>query len=65
MPHFKFDPVQLPPACDSLRAEVRAFQAREQAAGTFSPAPDGGRAWPPVSRRGGGAAGFSGLPLPL
>jgi alkylation response protein AidB-like acyl-CoA dehydrogenase len=64
MPHFKFDPVQLPPACDSLRAEVRAFLAREQAAGTFSPAPDAWSAWSPEFSRRCGAAGFIGLTLP-
>ena len=38
---FKFDPVDLPPECKELRAEVRAFLKAEIAAGTFSP--EGGR----------------------
>jgi alkylation response protein AidB-like acyl-CoA dehydrogenase len=32
-----FDPVRLPPECDRLRADVRAFLAGEIAAGTFTP----------------------------
>ncbi len=37
-----FDPVRLPPECDRLRAEVRAFLAVEIEAGTFSPNISGG-----------------------
>jgi alkylation response protein AidB-like acyl-CoA dehydrogenase len=64
MHHFKFDPVQLPPTCESLRAAVREFLAREQAAGTFTPAPDAWSAWNPDFSRRCGAAGFIGLTLP-
>ena len=32
-----FDPIRLPPECESLRTEVRAFLAEEIAAGTFDP----------------------------
>jgi alkylation response protein AidB-like acyl-CoA dehydrogenase len=32
-----FDPIRLPPECQDLRAEVRAFLAEEIEAGTFSP----------------------------
>ena len=32
-----FDPVRLPPECTALRNEVRAFLAKEVAAGTFNP----------------------------
>src|SRR6202171_6231014 len=32
-----FDQIRLPPACEKLRAEVRAFLAEEVAAGTFVP----------------------------
>jgi alkylation response protein AidB-like acyl-CoA dehydrogenase len=32
-----FDPIRLPPECQELRAEVRAFLAEELAAGTFTP----------------------------
>jgi alkylation response protein AidB-like acyl-CoA dehydrogenase len=37
-----FDPIRLPPECDRLRAEVRAFLAQEIEAGTFSPNVAGG-----------------------
>jgi len=32
-----FDPIRLPPKCEQLRKEVRAFLAEEIAAGTFDP----------------------------
>src|SRR5579862_8921848 len=35
--NFHFDPVDLPPECQALREEVRAFLRAEIAAGTFSP----------------------------
>ncbi len=35
--HLQFDPIRLPPECDALRAEVRAFLAEESEAGTFDP----------------------------
>ena len=35
--HLQFDPIRLPPECEALRAEVRAFLAEEIAAGTFDP----------------------------
>src|SRR5690349_22773661 len=34
---LRFDPIRLPPKCQQLRKEVRAFLAEEIAAGTFSP----------------------------
>ncbi len=34
---LRFDQIRLPPACDKLRQEVRAFIAEEVAAGTFVP----------------------------
>jgi alkylation response protein AidB-like acyl-CoA dehydrogenase len=34
---LEFDPIRLPPECESLRREVRAFLAEEIAAGTFDP----------------------------
>jgi acyl-CoA dehydrogenase len=34
---LRFDQIRLPPACDKLREEVRAFIAEEVAAGTFVP----------------------------
>jgi acyl-CoA dehydrogenase len=35
--NLHFDPVRLPPECEALRKEVRAFLAEEIAAGTFDP----------------------------
>jgi alkylation response protein AidB-like acyl-CoA dehydrogenase len=35
--NLQFDPIRLPPECEALRAEVRAFLADEIAAGTFDP----------------------------
>ncbi len=35
--NLHFDPIRLPPECEALRAEVRAFLADEVAAGTFDP----------------------------
>jgi acyl-CoA dehydrogenase len=35
--NLQFDPIRLPPACEKLRTEVRAFLAEEIAAGTFDP----------------------------
>lgn len=64
MHQFKFDPVQLPPACETLRHEVRAFLAREQAAGSFIPAPDAWSSWSTEFSRRCGDAGFIGLTLP-
>ena len=34
---LRFDPIRLPPECEKLRKEVRAFLADEIAAGTFNP----------------------------
>ena len=34
---LRFDPIRLPPECEVLRKEVRAFLAEEIAAGTFDP----------------------------
>jgi acyl-CoA dehydrogenase len=46
---FRFDPIELPPAAQELRQEVRAFLKEEIAAGTFTPA----------GRRGGFSREFS------
>ena len=35
--NLQFDPIRLPPECEALRADVRAFLADEIAAGTFDP----------------------------
>src|SRR4030088_3367908 len=34
---LRFDPIRLPPECEQLRKEVRAFLAEEVAGGTFTP----------------------------
>src|SRR5260370_16611315 len=34
---LRFDPIRLPPECEKLRKEVRAFLAEEIGAGTFNP----------------------------
>jgi acyl-CoA dehydrogenase len=34
---LRFDPIRLPPECEALRHDVRAFIAQEVAAGTFDP----------------------------
>src|SRR5882672_8116440 len=34
---LRFDPIRLPPECEVLRKQVRAFLAEEIAAGTFDP----------------------------
>ena len=34
---LQFDPIRLPPECEELRSDVRAFLAEEIAAGTFDP----------------------------
>jgi acyl-CoA dehydrogenase len=35
--NLRFDQIRLPPECERLRQEVRAFIAEEIAAGTFDP----------------------------
>src|SRR6478752_4897667 len=63
--HLHFDPIRLPPECDTLRAEVRAFLAEETAAGTFDPhqAKDGDAHSRAFSRRVG-AKGWIGMTWP-
>ncbi len=61
-----FDPLRLPPECDRLRAEVRAFLAQEMEAGTFSPNVGGGidGAFSPEFSRKVGARGWIGMTWP-
>ena len=63
--HLQFDPIRLPPECDALRAEVRAFLAEESAAETFDPhqAKDGDAHSRAFSRRVG-AKGWIGMTWP-
>src|ERR1700712_692117 len=62
---LRFDPIRLPPECEELRAEVRAFLAEEIAAGTFDPpgAMNGDTFNPQFSQRVG-AKGWIGLTWP-
>ncbi len=63
--HLQFDPIRLPPGCEALRAQVRAFLADEAAAGTFDPhqARDGDAHSRAFSRRVG-AKGWIGMTWP-
>ena len=60
-----FDPIRLPPECEALRREVRAFIAQEVTAGTFDPtqARHGDANNPQFSRRVG-AKGWIGMTWP-
>ena len=63
--HLYFDPIRLPPECDTLRAEVRAFLADEIAAGTFDPhQPGDGDAYNRGFSRRVGAKGWIGMTWP-
>jgi len=61
-----FDPIRLPPECDRLRAEVRAFLKEEMDAGTFSPNVGGGidGAFSPDFSRKVGQRGWIGMTWP-
>ena len=65
-PALRFDPVELPPEAEAMRARVREFIEREVEAGSFAPYGGGGfsgRHAPEFSRRCG-AAGFIGMTWP-
>jgi len=63
--HLYFDPIRLPPECDTLRAEVRAFLADEIAASTFDPhQPGDGDAHNRGFSRRVGAKGWIGMTWP-
>jgi acyl-CoA dehydrogenase len=62
---LSFDPVRLPPQCETLRAEVRAFLAREISAGTFDPHhPGHGDSYNRDFSRRVGAKGWIGMTWP-
>jgi acyl-CoA dehydrogenase len=62
---LQFDPIRLPPECEALRAEVRAFLADEIAAGTFDPhRPGHGDSHNPEFSRRIGARGWIGMTWP-
>ena len=65
MTALRFDPVRLPPHCQSLRQEVRAFLAEEIAAGTFDPrSPESGSANADAFSRRVGERGWIGMTWP-
>src|SRR5436853_7810989 len=61
---FHFDPVDLPPECEALRAEVRAFIAGELAAGLWVPNSDFGSHRSAAFSRRLGARGRIGMTWP-
>ena len=63
---LEFDPVRLPPECQRLREEVRAFLAEEIEAGTFGPNIVGGidGAYSEAFSRKVGAKGWIGMTWP-
>ena len=62
---LRFDPIRLPPECEKLRKEVRAFLAEEIAAGTFDPhKPQGGDTDVPGFSKRVGERGWIGMTWP-
>jgi alkylation response protein AidB-like acyl-CoA dehydrogenase len=62
---LRFDQIRLPPECEALRREVRAFIAEEVAAGAFDPAAVGhGEGQSPAFSRKVGAKGWIGMTWP-
>ena len=62
---LRFDPIRLPPECEKLRKEVRAFLAEEIAAGTFDPhKPNREDTDAPEFSRRVGARGWLGMTWP-
>jgi acyl-CoA dehydrogenase len=62
---LQFDPIRLPPECEALRFEVRAFLADEIAAGTFDPyRPRHGDSHSKAFSRRIGAKGWIGMTWP-
>ena len=62
---LRFDPIRLPPECEQLRKEVRAFLAEEIAAGTFDPhKPNREDTDAPEFSRRVGAKGWLGMTWP-
>src|SRR6202042_3036852 len=62
---LRFDPIRLPPECEKLRKEVRAFLADEISAGTFDPhKPNREDSDAPEFSRRVGARGWLGMTWP-
>lgn len=64
MHQFKFDPVRLPPACQQVREQVRAFLAAQQASGAFTPSRNSWSSFDAAFSGQCGAAGFIGMTWP-
>ncbi len=63
--NLNFDPIRLPPECQALRAEARAFLAEEIATGTFDPhRPGDGDSHDRAFSRRVGARGWIGMTWP-
>lgn len=64
MTEFRFEPVALPPEAAALRAEVRAFLAKEIAEGTFKPTVGAMVVADPAFSRKCGERGYLGMTWP-
>jgi acyl-CoA dehydrogenase len=64
MSAFRFEPIDLPPACEELRREVRAFVADELRAGYWTPNSDFGSHRSAEFSRRLGARGWIGMTWP-
>src|SRR5258707_3965349 len=61
---FRFDPVELPPECEALRRDVRAFLAAEVAAGRWRAGGDFGARHDAAFSQRLGAQGWIGMTWP-
>jgi acyl-CoA dehydrogenase len=61
---FRFDPLTLPPECESLRQDVRAFLAEEKGAGRWRPGGDFSQGHSPDFSSRLGARGWIGITWP-
>ncbi|MEK7360942.1 MAG: acyl-CoA dehydrogenase family protein [Pseudomonadota bacterium] len=64
MHEFRFEPVQMPVAAQTLRGEVRAFIAEEVAKGTFTPSGNSWSSFDPDFSRKCGERGYIGMRWP-
>ena len=64
MHEFRFEPVQLPAAAESLRMEVRAFVAEEAAKGSFTPSRNSWSTFDREFSRKCGERGYIGMTWP-
>ncbi len=64
MHEFRFDPVRMPAAAQSLRSEVRAFIAAEVAKGAFTPSRNSWSTFDPDFSRKCGERGYIGMRWP-